>query len=295
MSTSPPTTDIKYVTPETISETRHLLEDYGSSSTIVAGGQSILSSGGGHLEGTTLFVDISALQELSGIEIGDDRIELGATTTYAQLEASQLCSTYPFLAEAVSRIADRQVRNMGTIGGAISQPEQSYDILSPLLCLNTTVTVTNPDQTRAIPLVEYLQTRLETGAKTELIESIAFDRPSAPRIGCAYKKHALLENGSTIVSVAALVALSEESTFDSVRVALTGGAETCIRVKAVESYLENRTADDTSIRSAADSLHDAIDPPADAKWSAAYKKHVAQTLAKRAIRAATRHAEGGRQ
>src|SRR5687767_12420437 len=81
---------------------------------VLAGGHSLVPLMKLRLSEPGRLVDISKIPGLSGIKDTGGRIEIGATTTHAEIAASKLLrDACPMLAEAAAEIGDPQVRNRG--------------------------------------------------------------------------------------------------------------------------------------------------------------------------------------
>src|SRR5205823_13210610 len=120
-------------------------------------------------------VDISRIAELKGIEKEGDAIVIGAMSTHAEVaESSIVKSAIPALAELAHDIGDRQVRNVGTIGGSIAHNDPAACYPAAVLALNATIRTT----TRTIAADDFFKAMYETAlADGELITSVSFPIP----------------------------------------------------------------------------------------------------------------------
>jgi len=67
-------------------------------------------------------IDLSGIESLRGIRETDDGIEIGALTTLTEVINSEIIQQrYSLLADAAGQVASPQIRNIGTIGGNVSQ------------------------------------------------------------------------------------------------------------------------------------------------------------------------------
>lgn len=281
----------EYNTPQTPQAAHELIERSGPDGKIVAGGQSLSLLMRQGLLDPEVIIDITEVPEFSDITVDGDRIRIGATTTYTELENNDLSEEISILGDVIDVIADTQVKNMGTIGGALSHADPSLDITPPLLTLDAEVEIGSVDGTRTVPLEEfafgYMTTDLE---KDELVQAVTFDRPAG---GSSYQKHANVKGGWATVGAAARVVLSDDDkTIEDARLALTAVADTAVRAKSVESALVNEEATAETIAATTGSVVDDIDPLEDLSGSVEYKERLAESLSKRALRAATERAGG---
>ena len=74
-----------------------------------------------------MVVDLSGVDELRGIRVSDEGVEIGAMTTLTEVEQHPVIrEKYGVLAEAASMVASPQIRNQGTIGGNVSQDTRCW-------------------------------------------------------------------------------------------------------------------------------------------------------------------------
>src|SRR3954453_12604854 len=87
----------------------------------LAGGQSLVAAMKLRLAQPGTLVDLGAIPELKGVRKEGDRLVIGAMTRHADVASSQVVrQMIPALAALAEGIGDRQVRNMGTLGGSIA-------------------------------------------------------------------------------------------------------------------------------------------------------------------------------
>ncbi|MGP0000263.1 MAG: hypothetical protein ACLPKW_21320, partial [Acetobacteraceae bacterium] len=91
--------------------------------------------------------------------------------------------------------------------------------------------------------------------------------------------------------VAAQVALGADGAIVAARVALGAAATVPVRATAVEAALAGKTADEKTFRDAAPLVLEAIDPIADFRGSAEYKRKMAIVHVRRALAEAVAHAD----
>jgi carbon-monoxide dehydrogenase medium subunit len=236
----------------------------------LAGGQSLVGAMKLRLAQPGTLVDLSGIAELKGIRKDGDAVVVGAMTRHAEMaESSVVKSAIPALAGLAQGIGDRQVRNMGTVGGSIANNDPAADWPAAVLGLNATV-VTNK---RRIAGDDFFKGMYETAlAGDEVIIAISFPVPKK----AAYVKF------PNPASRFALVGVFVAQTAAGVRVAVTGAAPSAFRSKPLEDALaKSFTAD------AAKAVKiDAKGLNADLHGSPEYRAHLVAVLASRAVTAA---------
>jgi xanthine dehydrogenase YagS FAD-binding subunit len=121
--------------PTDISGALDLVDRYGADGWKVAGGQDSLDWLKDRAKRTKAVIDLTRIAELKGIRETSDGVEIGALTTLTEIEESSLIrENFGLLAEAASRVASPQIRNVGTIGGNVSQDARCWYYRSGMDC-----------------------------------------------------------------------------------------------------------------------------------------------------------------
>jgi carbon-monoxide dehydrogenase medium subunit len=254
----------------------------------IAGGQSLLPLLKMRLASADRLVDIGRLQELRGVRLNDDgSASLGALTTYADLIKGGSVS---WVVEAVENIGDVQVRNRGTVGGALAHCDPASDFPAIALALDSTVVLRSVRGEREVPVDGFLHGPFETGLEPdELIVEIR--RPPLPKgAGGAFVTLEQPASGYSIVGVAAVLGHRHgvwgSSEIDHVRVAITGVAEAPYRAKAVEEALTGTDCSPDRIAAAATKATEGVTVNSDIHADATYRAAVATVLVRRALETA---------
>ena len=101
----------------------------------VAGGQDSLDWFKDRAKRPTALVDLNRVPGLKGIRETADGVEIGALTTLTEVETNPLISgQYRLLADAAAKVASPQIRNVGTIGGNVSQDTRCWYYRGGLEC-----------------------------------------------------------------------------------------------------------------------------------------------------------------
>jgi carbon-monoxide dehydrogenase medium subunit len=235
----------------------------------LAGGQSLVGAMKLRLASPGTLVDLSGIAELKGIKKEGDAIVIGALTTHAEVASSATVKqSIPALAALAEGIGDRQVRNRGTLGGALANNDPAADYPAAVLGLAATVHTNK----RKIAADDFFKGMYETAlAVDEIITAVSFPIPKK----AAYVKFP--QPASRFALVGVFVAQSA----GGVRVAVTGAASHVHRAKPIEDALaKSFTADAAK----------AVKIPAghfnsDLHGSAEYRAHLVSVLAARAVAA----------
>ena len=246
---------------------------------LIAGGHSLVPLMKLRLSEPGRLVDISRIPGLSGIKESGGRIEIGATTTHAEIAASALLrDKCPMIAEAAAEIGDPQVRNRGTIGGSIAHADPAADFPAVVLALDADILLKGSGGARTVKAAAFFRGFYDVDlGPGELIVGVQF----SPIRSAAYAK--LHQRASHYAVVGAAVALDVKGgTIQSARVGLTGATTHAIRLTSVEKALAGKGADgiEAAVASAAG---DVADVNADLHASADYRKAMIPVFVKRAV------------
>jgi carbon-monoxide dehydrogenase medium subunit len=259
----------------------------GAGAKVIAGGQSLLPLLKLRLAHADRLVDIGRLKELKGVrQLPDGRFAIGALTTYRELMESPAMH-YGLLKDALPGIGDIQVRNRGTVGGAIAHADPASDLPACLLALDAEIVARSPRGERSIKSTEFFTGAFETAlADDEVLTEI---RLPAPRddAGSAYASLEQAASGYALVGVAAVVvrpAAGGPITFATV--ALTGVHEHAYRAPEVEAALVGSDGSTDAVAAASQQATVDVKVNADIHADAAYRAAMAIVYTRRAIEAA---------
>jgi xanthine dehydrogenase YagS FAD-binding subunit len=108
--------------PTSAADAQKLLADIGESAWVMAGGLDSFDWLKDRIKKPQVLVDLSGIDELRGIRVNSDGVEIGAMTTLTEIaNHPEIKKNYSVLSEAVSVVASPQIRNQGTLGGNVSQ------------------------------------------------------------------------------------------------------------------------------------------------------------------------------
>ena len=238
-----------------------------SGAKLLAGGQTLLASMKLRLSAPEQLVDLSHCKALTGVGKDGDALVIGAMSRHLEVaNSAEVKAAYPALADLASRIGDRQVRAMGTIGGSVANNDPAACYPSAVLASGATVITTK----REIAADDFFQglftTALEDG---ELIKAIRFPIPKK----AAYEK--LRQKASHFPLVGVFVAQFD----DGVRVAVTGAGNGVFRHAGLEAALSKSFTPEAAAGVAIDDR----DLNSDLHATAAYRANLISVLAQRAV------------
>lgn len=279
-------TEFAYERATSVDEAIAALARGGDGTKLIAGGQSLLPLLKLRVASVERLVDIGRIAELKGVRaLGDGRLAVGALTTYAEL-ADSPARHYGLLRDALPTIGDVQVRNLGTVGGAIAHADPASDLPACLLALDAEVIARGPGGERVIPIDGFFVDAFATGlAADELLTEVRLPggRDDA---GSAYVSLEQPASGYSIVGVAAVVFSDGAGGIVGANVALTGVGSVPYRARAVEAALAGSDGSAGSIRAAAEQATDGVEVNGDIHADREYRTRMAAVFTRRAIEAA---------
>jgi carbon-monoxide dehydrogenase medium subunit len=254
--------------PKTVADAAAALGKSGGKA--LAGGQSLVGAMKLRLAQPGTLVDLSGIAELRGIKKESDAIVIGAMARHAEVAVSPVVKgAIPSLAALAQGIGDRQVRNMGTLGGSLANNDPAADWPAAVLGLGAAVHTNK----RKIGGTDFFKGMYETAlAADELITAVSFPVPKK----AAYVKF------PNPASRFALVGVFVAQTGGGVRVAVTGAAPSVFRSKPLEDALGRSF---TAAAAKAVKI-DAKGLNSDLHGSPEYRAHLIAVLASRAVAAA---------
>jgi len=112
----------EYANPTTLKDALGMLSSNWGEVDVFAGGTDLISLMKEYLETPKRVVNIKGIKELQGISKSGANLRIGAVATIEDLASSPLVrAEYPSLTEAAFGITSPQIRNMGTVGGDLTQ------------------------------------------------------------------------------------------------------------------------------------------------------------------------------
>ena len=113
--------------PSSVADAQKLLQDNGADAWVMAGGLDSFDWLKDRIKKPKVLVDISGIDDLKGIRVTGDGVEIGAMTTLTEIaNHPEIQKNYNLLSQAVSLVASPQIRNQGTLGGNVSQDARCW-------------------------------------------------------------------------------------------------------------------------------------------------------------------------
>lgn len=278
--------DFDYYEASSVGEALDLLEEHADSETeLIAGGHSLLPTMKTGLASPDVLVDVGQIEAIRGIDEQGDTLSIGAMTTYAEVADSERArEAAPALAEAAHAVGDRQVRNMGTVGGNIAHADPASDLPGAVIASDATVVAEGHDGEREIPVDEFFLGMYETALDGEILTRV--EVPAAGDAVGAYAKKPSPSSGYAMVGVAALLSV-DGGTVRSAGVAANGVMDRGVRLEPVEEAITGESLEDDAIEAAASRATDDLDTDlmlSDVQASGEFRAQLLEVYTERALR-----------
>lgn len=231
-----------------------------------------------------VLISLRGVPELRGIQLGDEGVRIGATTSITDLlEHRALGEACPVLIQAAALIASPSIRNAATLGGNLCKASPSADLAPPLMVLGASVRLQGARGTRQIPLESFFagpgQTCMRPG---ELLSDVLIPRPLPGGRGAFFKKGRVRRDRS-VVSLAMQLQLDGRIA-RAVRLAAGSVAPVPLRLRATEALLEGKPLSDELIGAAARTARTEAEPVSDVRASAEYRRQIVGVYMMRGLR-----------
>lgn len=281
-----------YHRPDTVAEACETLAYYGEHGKILAGGQSLAALLALRITHFENLVDISMIDELKGVDLRGTTVWVKAATTHAAVgrDADVACAV-PLLTLVTPHIGHFQIRNRGTLGGAVAHGDPAGEFPTVALTLDADVEATSLTGIRRIPATEFFtglwETALEPG---EVLTAVGF--PAwGPRSGFGFHEFARRHGDFAIAGATVAVQLDADDKFSRCGIGLLGLGSTPLRAAVAESELTGRLAAEVDPDEVGRLAMQGLDEvPSDQQGSVQYRKRVGAAMVARAFADAVKEA-----
>lgn len=274
-----------------VDEAVDLLAEFGDDAKVLAGGQSLVPVLALRLARFDHLIDINPLSggELAGVRRVDGVVSVGAATRHRAVEGSdELARSVPLLARATAHVGHFQIRNRGTLGGAIAHADPAAEQPAVALALDAVLVARSRRGVRRIPAAEFFVGTWTTALESdEMLTGVEFP-VRRPRSGFAVEEVARRRGDFAMAGVACGLSLDPSGAVDWCGLAAFGISSTPLRLAGAEIALRSGAGTDAVAAAAVE----ALEPTADMHASAEYRRRVTGVLVARAVDRAMEEARG---
>ena len=255
---------------------------------IIAGGSDVLVQIREGKRAGAQLVSIYGLDELRGVTLMEDKtLRIGSLTSFSHITKDPLVQQLiPVLGEAVDKVGGPQVRNIGTIGGNTCNGVTSADSASTLFAWDAVVELTGTDGTRKIPIRDfYIKAGVVDLKPAEIQTAILIPQASYEGYKGHYIKYAM-RNAMDIATLGCSVNVklsADKKIIEDARIAYGVAGPVPLRAVTAEKSAKGREISKETIEAFAKGVLQDIHPRDSWRASKAFREHISQVLAKRAL------------
>ncbi len=277
----------------TLSEASALLQRYGPSARLLAGGTDLLVDLKAKRVEADHIISINRIEGLKGLVFDDTTLRIGALTTITALDESAVVrERFSPILDATQCMAVRQVRNLATVGGNLASAVPCADLPPILIALNASVALWSDTGERLLPLNEFfIGPRRTARSESEILSGVVVPEGS-PGFGAAYIRFGLREgNAIAVAAAAAGVQLATDGTIDDARLVLGAVSPIPKIATAASQILIGAKPTPELFTDAAHRAAEESDPISDVRGTATFRRELVSVLAARAITKACQRAQ----
>jgi carbon-monoxide dehydrogenase medium subunit len=272
-----------YLRPSSLAEAFVLLERYGDSARLMAGGQTLLATLNLRLSEPGLLIDLRDVPGLRGISLQQGHVRIGALTTHSEIEDSPVLGQYvPLLSMAAPHVAHRAIRNRGTIGGALAHADPAAEWPACAVTLDATLMLQSKRGLRRVKAIDFFQHLYTTALNPDEI-IVACEFPIAGQnVRYTFDELARRRGDYAIVGLAA-TAQQANGVLRELRLVFLGTGNIPMLALNAAAVLENSKGEAQYVTAALTALAEELIPAADLYHDAKTKLHLAGVLLRRSV------------
>lgn len=244
---------------------------------LLAGGTDLTLEVTQQLKDLTPLILLNGVQTLQQGSVQEDQLHLGAGLTYSQAEPL-LARYFPAFYALMERLASRQIRNQGTLGGNLCNASPIGDTPPVFLALDAQVILASAAGERQLPITDfftgYKQTALQAGEYLQKIRVPLLKEGQQLQVYKVSKRH---EDDISAV-LAAFWLDTDGETIHAARLGFGGMAAVPARALKTEQALVGQPLNEATFKQAAACLAEDFSPLSDVRASAGYRLQLAKNL-----------------
>lgn len=262
-----------YYIPESFETLFSLMQEHPNH-VLISGGTDVMVQMNIQRKVYPVMIDLSALPEMSKVELANDCLKIGANVTYSYLQEHPLVEQHiPVLKEWIGLIASKQIRNFGTMAGNIANASPIGDSMPLLLALESSVILISRDGSREVALqdffVEYRKTALTGG---EIIQYVKIPIPAKDAFIRTHKAAKRKAVDISSVASAVRIELSETGTIRKAYLGLGGVAAIPKLSINFRKAMQDMELQGLQIKDIAEYVADEFQPLSDVRGSKQYRR-----------------------
>jgi CO/xanthine dehydrogenase FAD-binding subunit len=250
--------------------------------TVLAGGTDFYPSRVG-MKPREDVIDVTALDELRGIEARDADWRFGAATTWAEVIEANLPPLFDCLKLAAREVGGMQIQNSGTLAGNLCNASPAADGVPALLALDARVEIASARAARTLPLEQFILGPRRTALRPdELVSALLVPKPAHDARSDFLKLGARKYLVISIAMVASVLEIANGAV-RAARIAVGSCSPVARRLHELETALIGKPLDRHLGACVAPEHIACLSPIDDVRASATYRAGAALTLIRRSL------------
>lgn len=279
------TEKIDFRFPATLVEALRLQANANTRGKLLAGGTDLMVQWAAGVVPPERVTSVWNLPELSAIDIFPGFIEIGAGVTHAFLgDCVEIHRHLPALVAAAATVGAIQIQARGTLGGNAANASPAGDTAPALLVTGGSVLLASLAGIREVPLSEFWTAYRQIAARPDEI-ILAFRLPKRGKAIERFRKIGARQAQAISKVMAASRIDLKDGRIESAAIALGSIAPTPVRLTAVEAFLAGKKLSATLIDQAEKLAQSTVQPIADIRSSAEYRRWASGRLVRDALEA----------
>lgn len=275
-----------YFAPDSLEAALSLLGEWGDEAKVLAGGQSLIPTLNFRLSQPAALIDLNRIPQLAGVTTTPaGGLRLGAMTRQRTAERHSLVARHdPLLAEMLPHIAHPQIRNRGTLGGSLVHADPAAELPVWAVAVEARLLLERLGQQRWLAAPDFFQGLFSVDlAPDELVTVI--EAPAWPAgAGYAFLEVARRVGDYALAGVAVRLTLDSAGRCQSARLVYLHLGDRPLAATRAAGLLLGEVITPSLIEAVVElSTREEIDPAGNVHASAAFQRHLARTLTRRAI------------
>lgn len=273
-----------YLRAESLDHALEQLARHGGDCKPIAGGQSLVPMMAMRLARPSVLLDINRLDGLKGLDLDASRVAMGATYRQRDVEANGgLLAAVPLLGEALRWVGHVQTRNRGTVGGSLVHADPSAELPLAAAVLDATLVLRSRDngERRVAARDFFIAPMFTATAEAECLTAVEWS--VWPDAACAFEEVAIRHGDFAMASAACQLQLDAAGTCRRAALGLGGVAGTPLAFPDLAEELLGRRVTLALARDIAEAAAARAEPGSDTHADAAYRRHLAAVLLRRAL------------
>ena len=228
-------------------------------------------------------IDVTALDELRGIEEREADWRFGAATTWTEVIQANLPPLFDGLKLAAREVGGMQIQNSGTLAGNLCNASPAADGVPAFLALDAKVELASAGARRTLPLEQFILGPRKTALRPgELVSALVIPRPRHEARSDFVKLGARKYLVISIAMVASVLEIAN-SKVRAARIAVGSCSPVARRLPSLEKALIGKPLDLHLGACLAPEHLAPLSPIDDVRASAAYRTQAALTLIRRSL------------